>query len=287
MAQTLGIDVGGTNTKLALVDSTGRALRTALVPTIGGAERFNDALTQTAITLIGSDAVPSAGLAIAGLIDDARTLMTFNPNIPWLEGYPLRAALSSSLRMPVALDTDSNAAALGEYTHGAGQGARRLLCLTIGTGVGGAFLIGGSPCRLAHQGIGDPGHVIVAPGGVRCSAGCSGCVEAMISAPALEARAGVPWRQILSDPVHRSVIEEAGRYLGLACASLAALLFPGRVVIAGGVAEAGDALLTPALRTFFAHSGAFYREGTELRIAELGSQAGVIGAAVFAREIIP
>jgi glucokinase len=283
MAQTLGIDVGGTNTKLALVDSAGRACRTALVPTIGGPERFSAALTQAALTLIATDSVPSAGLAIAGLIDEARTLMTFNPNIPWLEGYPLRAALTDSLRVPVTLDTDSNAAALGEYTHGAGKGARRLLCLTIGTGVGGAFLIEGSPCRFAHQGIGDPGHIIVAPGGRRCSAGCSGCAEAMISAPALEARAGAPLRDILFDPRHRVVIEEAGRYLGLACASLAALLFPDRIVIAGGVAEAGSVLLVPAVRTFLEHSGAFYREGTELRMAELGAQAGVIGAAVLAR----
>ncbi|MEO8660165.1 MAG: ROK family protein [Bryobacteraceae bacterium] len=283
MAQTLGIDVGGTNTKLAVVDSTGRALRTAVVPTTGNAERFNAALTQAALTLIDRDPVQSAGLAMAGLVDDARTLMTFNPNIPWLEGYPLRSALTDSLRIPVTLDTDSNAAALGEYTHGAGKGARRLLCLTIGTGVGGAFLIEGSPCRLAHQGIGDPGHVIVAPDGPRCSAGCSGCAEAMISAPALEARAGVPLREILSSPRHHAVVEEAGRYLGLACASLAALLFPDRIVIAGGVAAAGSALLAPAVRTFIAHSGAYYREGVELRIAELGSQAGVIGAAVVAR----
>lgn len=291
MALALGIDIGGTTTKIAVVDSGGAVVRSSSVPTVGGPNEFVDALVCALSDLSNIDAI---GVAVAGLMDDARTVMTFNPNIAWLQGYPLRDALQRAFRRPVILDTDSNAAAWGEYRFGAGRGARRLLCLTLGTGVGGAMVADGAIYRLSHQGAGDVGHVLVQTDGPRCTAGCAGCAEAMISAPAVEDRAGgvfgyaITVRDLIAaaranEERAQAVLRETGRYLGLAVASLAPIFYPDRVVIAGGLAEAGDLLMASAEENFRIHAGAFYQENVELRRAALGWQAGVVGAASLAR----
>lgn len=287
----LGIDIGGTSTKIALVSTAGDVLESVAVPTRGGPREFVASLAN-ALAHVGP--VDAIGVAVAGLIDDARLVMKFNPNIDWLQGFPLRDALHDAFRRPVVLDNDSNAAAWGEYLCGGGQGARRLLCLTIGTGVGGAMVAGGAIYRLSHQGAGDMGHVLVMPDGPRCSAGCAGCAEALISAPAVEDRAlaafghTMPVRDLLvaaqtGDPRARSVLAETGDYLGRAVASLSPIFYPDRVLIAGGLAEAGELLLGPAEESFRSRAGRFYQQNVELRRAALGWQAGVVGAALLAR----
>lgn len=287
----LGIDIGGTSTKLALVDASGAVLATASVPTRGGPQEFIDSLVKA---LPRTGAVEAIGVAVAGLINDNRSAMIFNPNIAWLQGFPLRTWLQDALGQSVVLDNDSNAAAWGEYRCGAGQGAARLLCLTLGTGVGGALIAEGAVYRLAHQGAGDIGHVLVRPGGPRCSAGCAGCAEALISAPAVEARAQAEFERPITipsliaaaragEPRARQVLAETGDYLGRAVSSLSPIFYPSRILIAGGLAEAGDLLLASADASFRAHAGSFYQRDVELGRATLGWQAGVIGAALLAR----
>ncbi len=250
----LGIDIGGTNTKIAVVSETGEVLQSSSIPT--DLRNGVDSLLGQIVGRVGKAA--AVGVSVAGFVNAERSQMIYNPNLPALENYPLKAALEARLGLPVTLDADSNSACFGEYRVGAGVGSRRFLCLVLGTGAGGGMIVDGEVVRLAHEGLGDLGHVIVQPDGPQCSAGCRGCLEAMLQAEA----------------------EPLGRYLGLALATYAAILFPDRIAIGGGRAEAGDALLKPAEEVFRATTGPFYQEGVTIHKARLGWQASVVGAAL-------
>ncbi len=285
----LAIDIGGTYTKLALVDSAGRIAASTSIPTNldDGPDAYLNRVCQAAQPLLSqAPQLIGIGLAVAGFIDDVRSHITYNPNLRPLESYPLRHSLAARLSLPVTLDVDSNTACLAEYRHGAGRGAQRLLCLVIGTGFGGAMMIGGELQRLAAQAIGDPGHVIVEPGGALCSCGGHGCAEALVSAPAIEAAAGggKPFPQVLKaaqNGEHRSLhaLQQAGHFLGVTMATLSAIFLPDRIVVAGGVAEAGDLLLLPAQAAFQSCAGTIFWQNTPIAKASLGPHASLIGAA--------
>ncbi len=253
----LGIDIGGTSTKLAAVACDGEVLSFESIPTQTGAgvEAWIDRIANL---LPMREGARSVGISVAGFVNDERTRMIYNPNLPWLQDFPLKAALEARLQIPATLDADSNCACFGEYQVGVGSGSRRFLCLVLGTGVGGGMMIDGRMVRLAHGGLGDLGHVIVDPDGPTCSAGCRGCLEALVNAPA----------------------EQFGGYLGIALATHAAILFPDRIAIGGGRAEAGDALLGPAEKSFRRTAGRFYQDNVTIRKARLGVHAPVIGAAL-------
>jgi glucokinase len=299
----LGIDIGGTATKVGIVTPDGIVKSVDSIPTESDPDSFFERVFDTAERLRTAVNVETVGVgvAVAGFLDDSRSTMTFNPNIPWLECIPLKQALLERFQLPVLLEVDSNAAALGEYHYGAGRGARRMLCLCVGTGLGGAMVVDGVVVRLAHQSIGDPGHVLVLPDGPECSAGCHGCAEALVSGPAIVERAcsilaseprsllpGPPYRPSVKeiieagrqgDAVARKILCETGLWLGAAIGSLAPIFCPDRVVVAGGVAEADDMLLGPAEARFRSQTGGPYHTGVDLCKAYLGWQAGMVGAA--------
>jgi glucokinase len=283
MTRVVAVDIGGTSTKIAVAGPDGSLEDPGSLPTTP--ELLEDLPDQIAARMDGG--VSGIGVAVAGFVDDAQSAMIFNPNIAWLEGFPLRRSLEERFGVTVALDADSNAACLAEYHLGSGRGARRFFCLAIGTGVGGGMIIDGEVVRLAHGGLGDIGHVVVEPGGPSCGAGCRGCAEAMISAPAIEARdgRGRGAREII-EAAHtgeghaRNVLSETGRLLGIALASHAVILFPDVIAIAGGVAEAGDLILERARDVFQQTAGVFYRNGVRVEKATLGAQATLIGAAL-------
>jgi glucokinase len=241
------------------------------------------------------------GIAVAGFVDDRREVMTDNPNIRWLEGFPLKEQCQTRFGLATFLDVDSNAAALAEYLFGAGSGTHRMLFLCIGTGLGGAVVIDGELLRFAHQGIGDPGHVLIQSGGLQCTAGCRGCAEGLISTSGIERR----FRELLGNadapilaypPQHASareiiekgrlgdalavrVLQETGRWLGITVGSLAAVFCPERIVVGGGIAEAGNLLLDSTEFTFRSMTGTMYHANVEIRKACLGWRAGLVGAA--------
>ena len=281
----LAIDIGGSTTKTAIVRRDGTVQMLETIPTRPPAESFLDFLAEYARRTGG------AGVSVAGFVDDAGSAMVYNPNLPWLEGYPIRDELSRRLGVPVILDAYSNAACLAEHRWGFGRGSERFLCLTLGTGVGGGMIVRGQIVRLAHGGLGDIGHVIVDPAGPACGSGCRGCAKAMISAPAVEARAGgasareVVERANKGDTRALDLLAETGRLLGVALASYCAILFPDAIAVAGGLAEAGELLIGPARKTVEALSGPFYRRRLRIGKATLGWQAPVAGAGAlwFAR----
>jgi glucokinase len=308
----LGIDIGGTSTKLAIVaGADGSILASQSIPTAnhGAPEVFLPALFDAALALVEparaeGRMIAGAGAAVAGFLDERRGRLVYNPNLQPLVGYPLLADLSEHLRIPAVLEVDSNAACLAESLYGVGRGVERFLSLSIGTGLGGGITQRSRLLRTSYECVGDIGHVIVDPQGPRCSAGCKGCAEALISAPALEAQAlecagrepgGKLGRRLAlhgvltardvielaraGDAASQSLLARTGHWLGIALASMATIFFPDCVAISGGVSEAGALLLAAAERTFRETAAPFVADRVTLCKGTLGARAGVIGAA--------
>jgi glucokinase len=307
----LGIDIGGTTTKVALVTAGGQVAQLVTLPTPPQAkpEEFVPGLLDEVREMLGQASIQGLtaagiGIALAGFLDKERTQLVYNPNLAFLEGYPLRRAFVERFNLPVLLEVDSNAATLGEYHFGSGRGAQRFLCLAIGTGLGGGVIIDDQLLRFSYQCVGDMGHVIVQPGGPRCACGCQGCAEALVSAYAIERqvqhilasnqatalnsvfqkKGSVEVRDVIDaarqgDAVAITILAETGRWFGIALASLAPIFLPDRIAVAGGVSEAEELLLEPTERSFHAATGPFYHQDVAIRKAQLGWQATVIGAA--------
>ncbi len=311
MTLILAIDIGGTNTKLAPIDSFGKIGSVVTIPTSGGLglESFLNSIVDAAHLIISNEKnVKGIGIGVAGFIDPTHTTMTFNPNIAWLEGVNFSNYFSSKLNLPVTLEIDSNAAALAEAFHGNGKGSKRLLVLTLGTGLGGGMVVDGRILRISNECLGDIGHVIVEPGGTQCGSGCRGCAEAMVSVSALEKYAvefmsgdinsmgyeSIKKGEILHTPeiikaAHQGdhaaekAIQKLGKYLGIALASMAPVLAPDRVCIAGGISEAGEILLKATQNSFLKIVGPPYAEGMTILKALLGWRAVLVGAAEIQR----
>jgi glucokinase len=223
---------------------------------------------------------------VAGFINPARDRLSYNPNMAWLEGFPLRAAVADALCTTVALEVDSNSSCLGEYRFGAGRGSRRFLCLVSGTGLGAGMAIDGALVRFMGECIGDAGHVVVAPDGPECPCGGRGCAEAMVSESEIvrNAQSGATLREVMENARQSNgraveALATAGRALGVAMASLAQIFFPDCIALAGGLAEAGDLVLPHAEVAFRRSVNADARASVRVMKADLGWRATVIGAA--------
>ncbi|MGN6473993.1 MAG: ROK family glucokinase [Mycobacteriales bacterium] len=308
----IGIDIGGTKVAAGVVAEDGQLLATARVPTPSNDPvRLRELVAESVSELRAGHDVVAVGVGAAGWVDASRTTVLFAPNLAW-RNTPLHADLSRLVDLPVDIENDANAAAWGEYRFGAGEQEPDTLVLTIGTGIGAGFIIDGE-LRRGRFGIGgEPGHVRVVPGGRLCGCGNHGCLEQYCSGTALERAAREVARERPTDarrllelaggdaaaidgPIvtiaaqegDRAAVdcfEEIGRWLGQGLADLAAVLDPGRFVIGGGVAEAGELLLRPARDTYAAVvSGRDYRPLADVVPARLGADAGMIGAADLAR----
>ncbi|MFA5889667.1 MAG: ROK family glucokinase [Actinomycetota bacterium] len=311
---TLGIDVGGTKIAAGVVDDSGAVLaRRKVLTEAGRPEAVVAGIVKVAAELhAAAPGIAAVGVGAAGIVDFRRGVVLFAPNISWRD-VPLRSMLAGRLGVPVVVDNDANVAAWGEAFHGAGAGARDQILLTVGTGVGGGFVLGGELYRGAHGAAAEVGHMVVNAGGPVCGCGARGCLEAMASGTAIgriarergddPAAAGVLARAsgdlaaitgemvgdaaVEGDPFAVSVVAEAGGWLGVGIASLVNLLDPDVVVVGGGVATGvGELLLAPArARMRGAVMGDEFRSHPPVVPAMLGDDAGVIGAAALARQV--
>jgi glucokinase len=309
---TIGIDIGGTKILAGVVDSTGTVVELRRRPTIGhdiaGVENTIVELVQE---LQGQYDVAAVGIGAAGFVDASRSTVMFSPHLAWRD-EPLRAAVSSRLTIPVVVDNDANTTALAESRFGAGVGHRFVLCITLGTGIGGAIVMDGRVYRGANGMAGEFGHMQVVPDGHRCPCGNRGCWEQYASGNALvrEARELIVARSpvahhltavcggdpaLLSgpqvteaaqqgDPLSIELLADVGRWLGTGVAGLVAAFDPNCVVIGGGVSDAGELLLAPTRDSMVRHLvGRGYRAEPPIVPAQLGPHAGFIGAADMAR----
>ncbi|AFR28510.1 ROK family glucokinase [Arthrobacter sp. Rue61a] len=308
----IGIDIGGTKVAAGVVDADGRVLAEARRSTPGADPR---AVEQTIVELVdelsAGHRIASVGIGAAGWMDLDGGTVLFSPHLAW-RNEPLRESLQKLLRRPVLLTNDADAAAWAEWRFGAGQGESRLVCITLGTGIGGAMVMDGRVERGRFGVAGEFGHQIIFPGGHRCECGNRGCWEQYASGNALgrEARqlvrtnspagrallekaggtaeklsgAAVTSLALAGDATSRELLADQGDWLGLGLANLAAALDPGMFVIGGGLCDAGELLAAPARESFAKNlTGRGFRPMARIELAALGPRAGMIGAADLSR----
>jgi glucokinase len=293
----LCVDIGGTSTKVGVVNAEGELGLVDSIPTQPDPDFYLRQLCGLIERTLGSARMNCAqlagiGVAVAGFLDSERDHLVYNSNLAWLEGFSLRGPLASRFELPIELEVDSNAASMAEWCFGSGRGSKRFLCVTSGTGLGVGMVIDGAPLRFAYGCLGDVGHIIIQPDGPPCTCGGRGCAEIMVSAPAIAERfreraaldGDVSLRDVIEaaregDETAIRLLEESGEWLGIAIASLASTFFPDHIAIAGGLSEAGDLLMKTVEDAFQRHAGAFARSQTTLGRAVLGSRATLIGAA--------
>jgi glucokinase len=290
MSLHLGLDLGGTNVKCAVLDGE-QVLAEATAPTRsadGPAAVLSRVAELGRTTAAPFGAVATAGLGLPGHFDAAAGTGGLLPNLAgeW-EGRPIAGPLGEALGVPVALVNDVRAMTLAELRLGAGRGAEDLVCVALGTGVGGGVVIGGR----VHLGLGhagEIGHTTVLPDGPRCGCGNLGCLDRVAAASAIAAAAGCG---AVEDAVRaaeagdaraREALAQAGRHVGLALAGAIVLLWPQRVVVGGGVAAAGELLLGPLREEVRRRASVAPVDAIAIVPAQLGAGAGAIGAALWA-----
>jgi glucokinase len=293
---SIGIDIGGTKIAGALVDENGHILSKAQIPTeADSAVAVEDAVVTLIEQLSENQPVIAAGVAAAGFIDAAQSTVYYAPNIAW-RNEKLKDKLEARTEIPIVIENDANAAGWAEYRFGAGKHVTHMTMLTVGTGVGGAIVINGELFRGGFGAGAELGHLRVVPGGLECGCGQRGCIEQYGSGRALlryirqekndqsimqeDAKALLE----AGDPQALEALNTLGTWLGVAAASLSAVLDPQLFVIGGGVSVAGDLLLKPMRHAYLENLSArgFHPE-PEFRTAVLVNDAGVVGAADLAR----
>lgn len=308
----IGVDIGGTKIAAGVVDDGG-SVRELILDATPGADplAIADAIGAAVQDLRSRHDVLAVGIGAAGWLSADRETVLFAPHLAWRDER-LAAALRARIDVPVEVENDANAAAWAERRFGAGRDAEVLVCITLGTGIGGALIIGEQVYRGAYGVAGEFGHMTVVRDGRRCACGNRGCwemyasgralardareiadVSALAAARMIELAGGDPRRidgpmvtaaAREGDPAALEIFEEMGRWLGRGLASLAAGLDPSAFVIGGGLSEAGELLLAPAREQFRGSlTGRGYRPAAQVLLAQLGPWAGLVGAADLAR----
>jgi len=317
MGLTIGIDVGGTKIAAGVVGLDGvigaRAYRDTPADSVDDTAA---AICDAAAELIAGHDVEAVGIGAAGFVSSDRSTVLFAPNLAW-RNEPLGARVGDQLKIPVVVENDANAAAWGEFAFGAAKNVQDMVCVTVGTGIGGGVVSDGELVRGASGVAAELGHMRVVPGGHRCGCGARGCLEQYASGSALvrEGRAqaesgSLAALQMLSvcgisdpaeltgpmitkaaaagDPCAVELLDDLGRWLGEGLASIATLFDPTTIVIGGGVSAAKDLLLKSAQVAFEKNLPAkANRPHSTFGLAELGNDAGLIGAADLARRPAP
>jgi len=299
----LGVDVGGTNLRCALVTPDGVVLRRESVATAIGSGRaaFLERLVAL-LTRLESEAgaqgkrVVAVGLGVPGLLSNDGVLRS-SVNLLPLEGLNLAQAVSARIRLPVVALNDANASAVGEQRFGAGRPYASSLMLTLGTGVGAGLILDGRLWTGIDGVAGEFGHITVEPNGRLCGCGNRGCLEQYGSATAIAASASrcglctgageygaaaVAALALKGDPQACAIFEQAGAYLGIAAAGVVNLLNLEAIILGGGVAESFELVAAAMRREILARAFVIPRERVQLIKGELGDDAGVLGAAATA-----
>lgn len=317
MKYFVGCDLGGTNLRAALIDvNSGKCIHHESIPTL--AREGHDAVMARMAALIldviraagmTPDQIGGVGIGVPGVLDLEKGETLFLPNLPGTWPHvPLAATIQQRTGLRVALLNDVRSITCGEWRFGAGRGVDTVAVFAVGTGIGGGLVINGQ----LHLGIGgtggELGHMTIDYNGPRCGCGNYGCLEAFASGPAIAAMGMKAVAQGLTtslgelcgydlnkitpalivraaeegDAIARDIYEKAGFYLGVAAANMCASVGPRRIVVAGGVANAGRLLLDPMERTMRERVTIMPVDQVEIVPALLGDDAGVIGAAVWA-----
>lgn len=293
-ARWLGIDIGGTNTKIALLDSNASVvLEHDSVPTdrAHAAAAVDRAASLAAEWVRRHPTIRGVGVTIPGHFDASTGRATLVPNIPgpWA-GLPVRELVEADACRPTTLINDARACGLAESRLGAAHGHQNVVALVLGTGVGGAIVLAGQLYWGRGGLAGEIGHTVLLPDGPPCGCGNYGCLESLIRSDVLAEQAGTTTvaeavaRATAGDPRARRAIDEAARWLGLALANMVTVLTPDAIVLGGGIAQAGEVLFAPLRRELAARSPLVDSASYSVFAAALGPIAGAVGAAVAAAD---
>jgi glucokinase len=314
-----GLDVGGTTMKAGIVDDRGNSLSSVSLPTEAykgqehGLERMCDALRQAVRAAgLGVDQIAAMGVATPGTMDIPAGIILDPPNLkPW-QNVPVRQYIQDTFRVPTAFQNDANAAAFGEYWVGAGKGTHSMVLFTLGTGVGGGIIIGDRVVQGEHSHGAELGHMKIEMTRPRqCGCGRWGCLEAYASATAVVKRAletldqpgarsvlhalqreqgGITSKDIFTaaaggDALADKIVEETAYYLAVGTTNMLHMIDPDMVVFGGGMIAAGENFLERIRKHVRQLAFPVPAEKTQLCFAQLGSDAGFIGAAACGRQL--
>ena len=307
----IGIDLGGTQLRVAVADDRGRLKTVVRRPTEAarGRQHVIDRIVAAVGEALEEDGttarrVRALGIGLPGPVDPAAGLVISPANLPGFRNVPLNRILTRATGIPSFLHHDAHLAALGEHRRGAARGASEVVYVTVSTGIGAGLLLRGELYAGAHGIAGEVGHIVVQRDGPLCTCGNRGCVEAIasgtgIARAARESAPGTPKSALhglespgarevaraarAGDELANAILETAGTYLGIAMGTLVNLFNPQLIVLGGSVLKAGAPLLRPMRRSMIASSWKASRRGLRIVRPALGDDAGLIGAVEFAR----
>lgn len=315
---TIGVDLGGTKVGTALVDAGGRVLASSRRPT--GRHRGPDGIVSDVLECLRDACLPAArdraigiGVGVAGQVDPGTGTVLYAPNLDWRD-FPLKKRLEGALGMPVSVLNDVQAATYGAWVHGAGRGAQDLVCVFVGTGVGGGVIAGGRLLQGCSGSAGELGHMTIDLRGPPCRCGNHGCLEAYVGGWAIARRArealaadaaagerllglagadpGRVTAELVATAVHegddlaRRVVRETGEALAAGIASIVNAFNPCLVILGGGVIEGLPELVDMVRDGVPARALAAPLQRLRIVKAELGPHAGAVGAAAWARDAL-
>ncbi len=296
-AYSIGIDLGGTNLRVAAIDSGGQILDKVSEAAVfdSGPEHIAGEIARvvdTVRTKIGPNGLAGVGIGVPGYIDMDAGIVIGSANLPFFEGFPVRDRIQQHLGTPILLENDANAAALGEMWMGAGKEVKDLILLTLGTGIGGGIVSGGKVLHGFKGMAGEFGHMTVFPDGNPCGCGNCGCLEKHASASAIAAMgrmmhfgreiktaADVYALALEGNPRAKRVFESMGRALGIAVANLINVFNFPLYLVSGGPLPAWDFFSPAMFGEISKRSFTCSRTGTRVERALLGADAGLFGAA--------
>lgn len=303
----IGIDLGGTNLKAGVVDADGKILHRLSIKTNSHAD--SQTISNQILSLIAeiiqcarvkeSDMI-GVGLGSPGLVDKKGETILFSPNLPRWRNIPIKRIVAERFSKPCVLENDANAAAWGEKWVGAGKDVSSLVMLTLGTGIGGGIVIDNKLWRGANNVAAEIGHMVIQMDGPQCNCGNRGCVEVYASATGMVRRfrellrSGISSALKISDEITAkmindaaiqgdraslNIIEETGRYLGIALINIMHVLNPEMIVLAGGMIGSGELLMNPIRQVTQQRAFEASYKDTKIVFSQLGNDAGIIGAA--------
>lgn len=309
----IGVDIGGTNIKIALVDFEGKIIYSNTTPTRAemgfeaGVANIKQAIKDLMQeTKESAKTIEAIGFGLPGQIDYKLGMVKNLPNIPGWINIPLGKLIEDEFQIPTKLDNDVRCAALGELNFGAGKGCENLICITIGTGIGSGIVLNGKLVRGASNAAGEIGHIkMTLDKGPLCGCGDHGCFEAYASGPSIVSMAKefisggksakykematdgiitpyiVAQAALQGDPVSLQIFKQMGEIIGIGLSSVINLLNPEKIIIGGGVADAGEILLEPIRKTIEDRAMPIQKEAVKVVPAQLANAAGVIGASLL------
>ncbi|MDT5158043.1 MAG: glucokinase [Acidobacteriota bacterium] len=304
----VGVELCATSARAALVSADGVVVARREMALASADLAAQVARLVTELRDASPARVAAVGVGVPGLVSPETGRVVISSDLPSVMREDLREALGEVTGLPVALDNDANAGAMGEYAAGAGRGSRNMFYVTIGTGIGGALILEGRLWRGASGFAGEFGHITIDPEGVECACGNVGCLETVASAPNIVrrtherlmrdstsslSRLGLNKNFTAADIAHEAkngddfaamMITRTGRYIGTGLAAVINLLNTERIVLGGGVMDAGELILDPIIAEARRRSFQPNFESTQIVVATLGPDAVPIGAALLARE---